>query len=351
MKDKLRIDSHKLIFHPERVARWLKGENIPPLYMEIGPIGRCPHRCIYCAFDYLNYQGPILQSDILKQTLTDATNQGLKSIMFAGEGEPLMHPDISQLSKFAFSLGLDIAISTNGLLFEEELANECLPALSWIRFSLDAATTKTYTKIHRCQPQDFHKVLQNIQRATAQREFHSCIISIQALLLPQNKKEMVALASLARELGADNLAIKPFSKHPLSFHDFDADYSDYQSLQQELEAFKTDNFSVIFRSHAICKITEDEKPYQECLGLPFTTYIDSSGDVYACSSFLGNKDFIYGNIYQYTFSEIWEGQARKEVLRRVSEMGVASCRKACRLDEINRYLWELKYPHQHVNFI
>jgi len=23
----------------------------------------------------------------------------------------------------------------------------------------------------------------------------------------------------------------------------------------------------------------------------------------------------------------------------------------CRMDEINRYLWELKHPHPHVNFV
>jgi hypothetical protein len=27
------------------------------------------------------------------------------------------------------------------------------------------------------------------------------------------------------------------------------------------------------------------------------------------------------------------------------------CRDACRLDEINRYLWELKNPVKHANFI
>ena len=35
MADNIRMDSHKLIYHPEAVARWLKGENIYPIEIEI----------------------------------------------------------------------------------------------------------------------------------------------------------------------------------------------------------------------------------------------------------------------------------------------------------------------------
>ena len=39
MADNIRMDSHKLIYHPEAVARWLKGENIYPIEIEISPSG------------------------------------------------------------------------------------------------------------------------------------------------------------------------------------------------------------------------------------------------------------------------------------------------------------------------
>jgi len=35
--DEYRIDSHKLIFHVDRVASWLKGADIYPIYMEVSP--------------------------------------------------------------------------------------------------------------------------------------------------------------------------------------------------------------------------------------------------------------------------------------------------------------------------
>ena len=93
--DKYRIDSHKLIYHVDRVNDWLGGENIYPLYLEISPIGACNHRCIYCALDFMEYQPRFLNRNTLKDRLSEMGSLGIKSIMYAGEGEPFLHKDIS----------------------------------------------------------------------------------------------------------------------------------------------------------------------------------------------------------------------------------------------------------------
>ena len=41
MKENIRMDSHKLIYHPDVVARWKAGENIYPIEMEVGLTNAC----------------------------------------------------------------------------------------------------------------------------------------------------------------------------------------------------------------------------------------------------------------------------------------------------------------------
>ena len=108
--DKYLIDSHKLIYHPGRVADWINGENIYPIYMEISPTGMCNLRCIFCSVDFMGYQNRSLDTNILKERLTEFGKLGIKSIMYAGEGEPFLHKDMTAIIKHTHDSGIDAAI-------------------------------------------------------------------------------------------------------------------------------------------------------------------------------------------------------------------------------------------------
>jgi len=214
--DRFKIDSHKLIYHPQRVCQWLEGKNIYPIYVEIAPSGACNHRCIFCGLDYIGYKTQYIETNHLKKFLITASNKGIKSIMYAGEGEPLLHKDIINIVNATKDNGIDTAVTTNGVFLTEEFSDKALKSLCWVRISLNAGTKGTYAKIHRTKEEDFDKVINNIKYAAKTRAKNKLATTIgaQILLLPQNYKEIPTLAKILKDIGADYLIVKPYSKHP-----------------------------------------------------------------------------------------------------------------------------------------
>lgn len=350
-----RIDGHKLSFHVQRVSDWLKGKIVCPIYLEIAPSGGCNHRCIFCAVDYLEYKPVFLDTEVLLQMIRQAAGLGVKSVMYAGEGEPLLHKDIDVIIYQTKRSGIDVSMTTNGVLLKKEVSRSILKDLSWIRVSLNAGTAKTYAKVHSSKEEDFGTVLDNLAEAVYVKRKYGLKVTIgaQLLLLPQNAGEAVLLARKLRNIGLDYFSVKPYSQHPLSKARIDRrfKYDDQLGLVNEFSKVSRGGFSVIFRDETMRRLNTD-KDYRRCLGLPFWAYIDAKGDVYACSAFLGKKDFCYGNIYRSDFKSIINGRRRSGIIKRMeSRQDVAKCRQACRLDKINSYLWELKHPGPHINFI
>jgi len=351
--DKYYIESHKLIYHLDRVLDWLNNKDIYPIYIEIAPTGVCNHRCIFCALDYLNYKPNFLEKDILKKFLYDISKANVKSIMFAGEGEPLLHKDIDFFVNYAKKCNLDVAITTNGV-FLDKFVEKILPDLEWIRVSLNAGKNTTYSKIHRTKKEDFDKVINNLFYAVKLKEKnkYNTTIGVQFLLLNENYKEIFMLIDILKDIGVDYLIIKPYSQHPYSINRLEDKlyYDRFLKLEKEIENYPKKNLEVIFRKNTLLKM-EGDRLYKKCFGLVFWAYLASNGDLYACSSFLNDKRFLYGNIYKEDFKSIWHGKKKKKILKMMKKFNIYNCRKACRLDEINKYLWMLKNPPQHVNFI
>ncbi len=259
MSDEYLIDSHKLIYHPGRVSQWLeagddwdKNKTIYPLYVEISPSGICNHRCSFCAMDYIGYKPEFLSTSVMDAVFSDMSANGVKSVMFAGEGEPLLNKSIGEMAMSAKKSGLDIAFTTNGVMLNETLARTLLPLTSWIKVSLDAGKEDTYSQIHGTGKSDFYKVLTNLKDAVSYRNTQnlSCVIGAQVLLLPENAEEIETLAKLCRDdLGLDYLVVKPYSHNPRSITEEynNIEYSDYEKLDSDIKKLNSEHFKAFFR--------------------------------------------------------------------------------------------------------
>lgn len=375
MSDASRIESHKMMFHPEWLARWKQARNdwnaakkLYPLYVEATSTGVCNHNCLFCAVDYVHDNKPaIIDEKVFKKALTDMAAGGVKSIMYAGEGEPTLHPRLGEIVFYTKKSGIDVAFTTNGSNLNEDLLKDILGLTTWIKVSIDAGTKKTHLKIHRPKNKnDWDNIFNNLKTAVQLRKKknYQCWLGGQALLLPKgkmrddsdvpsNENEIITLARKLKSTGVDCFVIKPYSHQPLSKTEIYRDiiYGDYSKLQADLAKIANKNFEVVFRSHTMEKYYQ-ERSYDFCAAVPFAwAHIMADGSVYSCGARLLDEKFYLGNINKESFKEIWEGKRRKQHWEFMKEFNLKGCRKNCRMDEVNKYLWGVSNFPYNVNFI
>ena len=92
------------------------------------------------AVDYIGYKTIKLNTDLLKQSLHSMGFGGVKSVMFAGEGEPLLHPDIAKIVNYAKKCSIDSSFTTNGVELTKDFLDECGQNISWVKVSFNAGT-------------------------------------------------------------------------------------------------------------------------------------------------------------------------------------------------------------------
>jgi cyclic pyranopterin phosphate synthase len=344
MGDPLRIDGTKVHFHPARVVQlmqdrdnWETAKNIFPIYVEVSPSGACNHRCTFCGVDYVGYKSILLDADMYAIRIAEMAELGVKSVMFAGEGEPLLHKHIDHMVLSTVASGVDVAFTTNGVLLDKL---ETLPQCNWVKVSLNAGTRETYAKVHRTQERDWYKVWLAIKNAVKRKG--KCMLGVQMVLLPENEKEAPLLQLMCEDAGVDYLVFKPYSQHKSSF-------------TRQYEKFKPALVQPTFKKTVVRteSINTTEIPYEKCHATPFLwSYVMASGDVYSCSAYLLDERFRLGNLNQQSFKEIWHGEKRRanyEFVR--NELDIHDCRLNCRQDKANRYLDELTRGVPGVNFI
>ena len=340
--DKFRIDSHKLEFHPHRVSQWLAGKDdwetakkIYPLYVEISPSGACNHRCSFCAVDYVGYKPLLLSKDVLLARQFEMADLGVKSIMYAGEGEPLLHPQIDALNYNASAAGLDTAFTTNGVLLHKL---ETLRWCSWVKVSVNAGTRETYAKVHRTKEKDWDTLWKNIRAAVKRKG--TCTLGVQMVCLPENAGEEKALQALCDDAGVDYCVFKPYSQHKMSIT---KQYEGYKPIAFPMSA------KTVIREEAI---KTEAHSYEKCNATPFFwAYVMASGDVYSCSAYLLDDRFNLGNLNESSFQDIWEGNKRRKNWEFVrNALDIHECRVNCRMDKANRYLAGFN-QQEHINFI
>lgn len=363
LKEKFRLDGHKMLYHLDRVLAWKNGERIAPIHIDMGLTKFCNVACIYCiGVTQGMVKGVMIEREALLRFIDDCGILGVRSIGFIGDGEPTLNSALYDAIIRAKEVGVDTGMATNGLLLNMDRAHDMLRDATFIRINLSAGDPEGFKKIHQSKPENFNLLAQKTKELVRIRKDngYGCTLGIQMVLIPENFDQVIKLAKFGADVGVDYLQIKQCSDS--EYKELGIKYEDYARVRNDLreaERYSTEHYLVKVKWQKINIMDETDvykggiRKYDICYGTPFLGQISGNGKVYPCGPFFGKARFCMGDIHQQSYCDIVKSdkywQVQQDIVDNVDVH--CDCTVGCRQDYINQFLWDIKNPPQHVNFI
>jgi len=359
---------NKLFVHMDRLYDWWQGKNIYPITVEIGPTSVCNHFCSWCMHGayFGKHRGDQkelklypdsskMSFEFYRKLLDELVTLGVKSIVFAGSGEPYVNVEFPKFIEYTRRSGIDAGIITNGSLMDEESISLTVANANWLRVSLNAGCAKTRALIHKIPESDFEITLENIRKLAAERRRMSSNIHLgsQIVVCPENWEEVYECGLVSKQAGADYLQVKPVILHPMSS---DKQYEEtfFRRALEVIYEAKTkldgDGFKVFVKEDQFAGILSpdyERSHYKKCYAT-FFPVIEANKLVYYCSQTRGLPQFAVGDLSKSSFKEIWVSSRRQEV---IDGIDISKCQPICRCHQINKTLWAIKHPQNGPNFV
>jgi radical SAM protein with 4Fe4S-binding SPASM domain len=158
----------------------------------------CNLKCRHCHVNAGKHLGNELDTEESKKLIIDiAKVPEFRMLVFTG-GEPLVRPDILELTEVASATGLTVSVATNATLIDTAMAKKMKRAgVCNVAAGLDGATPELHDFI-RNTPGTFERTMRGIH---ASREAGMCL-QINITVMKHNYDDVPRLLDLADELNA-----------------------------------------------------------------------------------------------------------------------------------------------------
>lgn len=320
--DLMVLDGTKIGLYRDRVKDWVDGKMVAPVTVDMALTRACNMNCVFCYGKLQENARSTITPKVIKQTLRDFAEIGVKGVSLISDGESTCSPHLDYAISEGYEQGLAMALGTNGELLDQRLIMSILPKLSYLRFNISAGQEQRFNEIMRPSRKGaFDRVVSNIRHAVDYKEVWKLktTIGMQMVLMPEFEDQIIPLSELAVRLGVDYLIIKHCSDDEAG--SLGVDYTKYKKMYNTLkEAEKlSNNYTKIVVKWS--KLADGNvRTYKQCYGPPFLLQISGSGLVAPCGMFFGEKykDFHIGNITKNRFKDIWKSHKYWDVMNRLA---------------------------------
>ena len=255
-----------------------------PMMLVLSFVYPCNAECPHCPYTNSNIRDsykdvPNMPERIFKLIADESGPHGAY-LRISGGGEPMLHPQATELLVYAKKVGCKIGLITNGSAFTERNSRALLAAgVDMIEFSVDACDEQTYSVVRKGLKWD--RLLRNARRMLAIRD--------------QIKSKSKIIASGVNQQGVDIDAVERFWREDVGVDNF---------IKRKFLTWGTNTSLTADRSADPAPyLNTDEVP---CPFIFERLNIDIRGNVIVCGYDIAANTSM-GMVGLQTIGEIWHG--------------------------------------------
>jgi radical SAM protein with 4Fe4S-binding SPASM domain len=225
---------------------------------------------------------------------------------------------------------------TNGTV--SGLTNTIRETFEWVRVSLDTTDLVTYRRWK--QSDLLPVVLANIERMYGGQ----AKVGVNVNVGPEHTPEMVEkLVNDVAEI-CDYIQFRPVLPRCWMTEGVEVNEEVWDLLRTLAAVESTISLSDDKLSDIVSGNTF---PFRSCEAHHFEPILNANGDVCACMYHPKDKRFVFGNIYEERFQEIWNGPRRKAVAEEIRGIDYKKeCQVCCKGTEVNKFLDYVAHPEE-----
>jgi len=183
----------KILNFPDRL-RDLRANVLPdPLLVQVDLTEVCNLSCSFCAISKRGRKS-IPFEDVVY--LIELCRRWDAALELTGGGEPLLHPQFNRIAEKILESELEFGVVTNGTKLKDYY--KLLRHATWVRISLDAASSETFHRIKGRDYWTFFEILEGIKQL---RDIGGPTVGVSFVISPLNESEIEAAVQLAESLG------------------------------------------------------------------------------------------------------------------------------------------------------
>lgn len=333
-----------------------RGCDIAPTHVRIEPTEACNFQCRFCwsqdperlselrTFSDFDSTGKRrFDQDRLLKLIDELADLGTQAISFVAVGDPLVFPGIEQVIDNAQQRGIKTSVTSNlGMKLQPGLI-DVLARCVWVRWSMNGGSKEVYLETNRPRSAQKEAVYDRVQNnvrhilVSARQQHTTMQLNASYVVSRWNKHDVIAAASLAKELGISSISFRPDMGFERQSDALKA-ITENAGLLQEAKKLEDGCFKVYLeddRQKEVLIIADADNV--KCFYSNHSIYIAANGDVYPCCYTRSDKKYVIGNIANQSFADFWFSEARR---KNYKKLDLQSC-PCCPYVEINHDLEDI----------